>query len=91
MRIAFITTLFLWTTLSAFGESPEFMLPSKTPIPSSYFGMHLIAPGIYQQNDYPKWPPTIGSLGKAGLVSWTYIEQSRGRYDWTKFSTLRLR
>ena len=56
----------------------------NTPVPATFFGMHLVAQsGTFETTDFPTWPPTVGSMGKCGLTSWTYIEQSRGTFDWT--------
>ena len=52
-------------------------LPVPTvPVPREFFGVHLI--------DQKIWPTvSIGALGKGTLTSWTYIERSRGIYDWS--------
>ena len=58
--------------------------PCPAPVPANFFADHLIAyTGTFQSSDFPSWPPTLGALGKCGLTSWTYIEQSRGVYDWS--------
>ena len=46
------------------------------PVPREFFGMHLI-----ERKDWPTVP--IGALGKGTFTSWTYIERSRGAYDWS--------
>jgi len=47
------------------------------PIPSTYFGMHIIEPA--------DWPTaSIGALGKATGVLWPYIEQTKGQFNWTR-------
>ena len=60
------------------GMAPPTGLKVVTPsdeIPPSYFGMHLISTS--------HWPSvSVGALGKGTLVSWIYIETSRGTYDW---------
>jgi hypothetical protein len=52
-------------------------LPLPTgPVPREFFGMHVI--------DRKNWPTVpIGALGKGTTTSWTYIERSRGTYDWS--------
>ena len=52
-------------------------LPVPTaPVPREFFGMHVI--------DRKDWPTvSIGALGKGTFTSWTYIERSRGTYDWS--------
>jgi len=47
------------------------------PIPSSYFGMHIIELG-----DWPTVP--IGTLGKVTGVVWPYVEQVKGQFNWTR-------
>ncbi len=56
---------------------------TTSPIPSTYFGMTL--------NDYADWPQAppqgvgvqIGALAKGLSVSWPFIEQVQGVYNWT--------
>jgi hypothetical protein len=46
------------------------------PVPPEFFGMHLI--------DRANWPTVpVGALGKGTFTSWTYLERSRGKYDWS--------
>ena len=46
------------------------------PIPSSFFGMHII--------DASNWPTVpVGALGK-GAFSWGYLEPVRGQLDWAR-------
>ena len=60
------------------GMAPPTGVKVVTPsdeIPPSYFGMHIISTR--------HWPSvSVGALGKGTLVSWIYIETSRGTYDW---------
>jgi polysaccharide biosynthesis protein PslG len=45
-------------------------------IPSTFFGMHT--------SGTTDWPQvSFGALGKGTLVSWPYIEQTKGVYDWS--------
>jgi hypothetical protein len=48
---------------------------TKSAVPPEFFGMHLI-----ERANWPTIP--IGALGKGTFTSWTYLERSRGRYDW---------
>jgi polysaccharide biosynthesis protein PslG len=72
-----ITRIIFWTGIFAFLTVCNAQ-PSDTPtgeIPSSLFGMTLI--------NNAHWPDvSVGALGKGTLVGWTYIESSRGKYDW---------
>jgi hypothetical protein len=45
------------------------------PIPSTYFGMHIL-----NRADWPTVP--IGALGKATGVVWPYVEPAKGQYNW---------
>jgi hypothetical protein len=47
-----------------------------TPVPSSFFGMH-----IHNTSNYPTVP--IGALGKGSCVTWPSVELSRGVYNWS--------
>jgi hypothetical protein len=56
---------------------------STAPIPANFFGMTL-----YDQNDWPQAPPNgvgvqVGALGKGISVSWPFIQQTQGVYNWT--------
>jgi hypothetical protein len=45
-------------------------------VPPEFFGMHLM--------DRENWPTIpVGALGKSTRVAWTYLERSRGQYDWS--------
>src|SRR3954471_235433 len=49
----------------------------RNPIPSTYFGMHVMDPHA--------WPSVpFASLGKGTGVSWPYIEQTRGHFNWDR-------
>ncbi|HVN21204.1 MAG TPA: cellulase family glycosylhydrolase [Dongiaceae bacterium] len=50
--------------------------PAVGPIPSTYFGMHIIF-----TTDWPT--SSFGALGKGSSVSWPFVELSRGVYDWS--------
>lgn len=46
------------------------------PVPSTYFGMHVMTAS--------DWPTVrIGALGKVSGSQWPYVEQVRGQFDWT--------
>jgi hypothetical protein len=47
------------------------------PIPSTYFGMHIIELG-----DWPTVP--VGALGKVTGVIWPYVEQVKGQFNWAR-------
>jgi hypothetical protein len=56
-------------------------------IPSTYFGMTLNDP-----NDWPQPAPQgvglqVGALAKGLSVSWPFIEQTKGVYDWSTLDT----
>ncbi|MGB8802822.1 MAG: glycosyl hydrolase [Candidatus Acidiferrales bacterium] len=55
------------------------VIPEKYagPIPSTYFGMHIIGP-----YDWPTVP--IGSLGKVTGVEWAYVEATKGQFNWSR-------
>jgi hypothetical protein len=47
------------------------------PIPSSFFGMHVMDPD--------NWPIiTFAALGKGTGVSWPYIEQVKNQFNWAR-------
>ncbi len=49
--------------------------PSLATIPSNLFGLAIMSPS--------NWPTVnIGALGKGSFVTWPYIEQIQGTYDW---------
>jgi hypothetical protein len=51
--------------------------PPAIPVPSTFFGMHV----VYS----PDWPTVpIGDLGYGGMVGVSYIEQTKGVYDWAR-------
>lgn len=47
-----------------------------TPVPSSFFGMH-----IHQPTNFPNVP--IGAIGKGSCVNWHYLQPARGVYNWS--------
>jgi hypothetical protein len=47
------------------------------PIPSAFFGMHIIEPA-----DWPTYP--IGALGKVTGVLWPDLEPTKGQFDWAR-------
>ncbi len=50
---------------------------SSGAIPANYFGMSVINPG--------EWPSvSFGAFGKGGAVTWPFIENSRGQFDWSR-------
>ena len=49
-------------------------------LPSVVFGMHIMDP--YVKNPWPTVP--VGALGKGARTLWSYIETSRGVYDWSR-------
>ena len=55
-----------------------------TPVPSSFFGMHINCNGYNGTSCGSfNWPTVpIGSLGKPSCSGWPYIEPSRGTYNW---------
>ena len=57
--------------------SPTFAQTPTGPIPSSFFGMHLI--------NYLDWPTVpFGTLGKGTGVTWPAVERTKGVYDWSR-------
>jgi hypothetical protein len=48
----------------------------KGPVPLEFFGMHLI-----ERANWPTIP--VGALGKGTFTSWTYLQRSRGNYNWS--------
>jgi len=49
---------------------------SVTSIPSTFFGMSLI-----NKNDWPQ--DSVGALAKGTLVNWSYVQKTKGTFDWT--------
>jgi hypothetical protein len=51
--------------------------PYSDPIPSTFFGMHLMDPS--------NWPTiTFATLGKGTGVSWPYVEQVKNQFNWSR-------
>lgn len=51
------------------------LLAQAGPIPPTLFGMHI--------SDLRHWPTVpFGALGKAGGVSWPFVEPSKGNFHW---------
>jgi hypothetical protein len=50
---------------------------SGTNIPSTYFGMHTTDP-------VGAWPSvSMGALGKGNNVTWSFVESTKGVFDWS--------
>jgi hypothetical protein len=49
-------------------------------LPSRFFGMHVMDP--YMKNPWPTVP--VNALGKGARTLWSYIETSRGVFDWSR-------
>jgi hypothetical protein len=62
--------------------SPTFVAAASggNALPSIFFGMHIMDP--YVQKPWPTGP--VGALGKGARTLWSYVETSRGVYDWSR-------
>jgi hypothetical protein len=61
--------------------------PPPGPIQATIFGMNLVTP--LPPGDPTIWPPVpVGSCGKGSFITWPYIEQVQGTYDWRALDTL---
>jgi hypothetical protein len=72
------SSILLWTvcfgfTLVASGQRP----PSDSPIPASYFGMH-----------YGDRAPSVPFGGRRLTLSWTWVQKTRGDWDYRRTDSL---
>jgi hypothetical protein len=60
------------------GNSTSTTNPPGSPIPATFFGMHIEA-----STDWPSSQTIIGAKGKCSGATWPYLEPSRGSYNWS--------
>ena len=76
-RFARIATLAVFVFCFSLAQLLAQIDTTKIPVPANYFGMH--------EMDSSAWPTaSFGAYAKGSRVTWSYIEQTKGVYDWTK-------